>query len=264
MSKQDALDSIFDGLSSKLQAEFDFLSSQFTHRPSKGMAREYVLKELLRQHLPQKLGIGSGMVISSDGVVSKQMDIVIYDALNTPIMYAASDIQIFPVECVYAVIEVKSLLNSSELRKSTDNIRSIKNMSKVAYVTQQSPITSTVTLYGQELSNFPVLGFVFAYSSINNIKQLKDKLVELDDNSSVQNNIDSICILNKATITNWQASTDKLWPTKEPDSVRTFIITQKSLLLFYLQLMHILPQTWMQPIQMTKYAEHVVYGVRGL
>lgn len=259
---QGALDIIFDGLSLKLQAEFDFLSSQFTHRPSRGAAREYVLKELLRRHLPQKLAVGGGVVISSDGKISKQMDIVIYDALSTPIIYMADDLQIFPVECVYAVIEVKSMLNSSELRKSIENIRSIKNMAKTAYVPETGAIIHSVNLYGKELDHFPVLGLLFAYSSIKSVKILKDKLVEMDDASNLQNNIDSICILNKATITNWQPATEQLIVTKEPDSIRTFIMTPKSLLMFYLQLMHILPQTWMRPIQMTKYAEKVIFGTR--
>lgn len=257
---QTSLSKIFDGLSAKLQSEFDFLSSQFSHRPSRGFAREYVLKELLRQYLPQKLAIGSGIVISTDGSVSKQLDIVIYDATNTPIMYGAGDLQIFPVECVYAVIEVKSFLNSGELSKSIENVRSVKSMRKIAYVPQQGPIISTTNLYGEELDYFPVLGFVFAYDSIKSIKILKDKLVEKDDLRDLKNNLDSICILNKAVITNYDISDSKTSSTKEPNTARVFIKTQKSLLYFYLQLTHALPQASMRPVQMTKYAQQVLYG----
>jgi len=254
------LSQIFDGLSSKLQSDFDFLSSQFEHRPSRGFAREYILKELLRQYLPGKLAIGSGVIVSTDGSVSKQIDIVIYDSMNTPIMYGAGDLQIFPVECVYAVMEVKSLLTSSELVKSIDNIRSVKAMQKIAYIPRQGPIITTVDLYGEELDYFPVLGFVFAYDSIKNIKLLKDKLVEKDDTQDLKNNLDSICILNKAMITNYDPVNSKSSSTKEPDTIRVFIKTQRSLLYFYLQLTHALPQAKMRPIQMTKYAEQVAYG----
>lgn len=256
----DSVEKIFDGLSAKLQSEFDFLSSQITHRPSKGSAREYVLKELLRQHLPKKLAIGSGIVIATDGTISKQMDIVVYDSMNTPIMYTAGDMQIFPVECVYAVIEVKSNLNSSELKMSIANIRSVKSMPKVAYVPQQGPIISTTNLHGKEMDHFPVLGFLFAYSSIKNIKIIKDRLVESDDAINVANNLDSICILNRAMITNYNPVSRLTSSTKEPDTTRVFIQTSKSLLYFYLQLTHVLPQAKMRPVQMTKYAQHVVYG----
>lgn len=262
--QSETLETIFDGLSSKLQAEFDFLSSQFKNRLSAGEAREYVLKELLRNYLPQKLGVGSGMVIDSRGAKSRQIDIVIYDALNTPVMYAADNLQIFPVECVYAVIEVKSHLNSSELKKSLVNIRTVKSMSKTAYVPDDdSDIKHPVYLYGQTLDHFPVLGIVFAYSSIKNIKILKDKLVETDDTSNSINNIDMVCILNKACITNWIEDEDKIILTKEPSSKRVSILTPKSLLMFYLQSTHILLQTRMRPIQLTQYAQNIHFGMRG-
>lgn len=259
----DPLQTIFTGLSKKLIAEFDFLSSQFSHRPSKGAAREFVLKELLRRHLPQKLAVGSGLIVSSDGRTSKQMDIVIYDALNTPIMYMADELQIFPVECVYAVIEVKSFLSSAELRKSVENIRSVKGMPKTAYIINKSPIEKTVNLYGKELEHFPIIGLVFAYSSIKNIKILKDKLIELDD-SVTENNIDTICILNRANITNWQTLNDKYVVTKEPDSIRAAIVGENSLLTFYLFMMHVLPQAWMHPMKMSAYAQHANHGRREL
>ena len=259
----DPLQSIFTGLSKKLSAEFDFLSSQFSHSPSKGSAREFILMELLRRHLPQKLAVGSGLIVSSDGQSSKQIDIVIYDALNTPIMYMADELQIFPIECVYAVIEVKSHLNSTELRKSVENIRSVKRMPKVAYVINDNPIKKTANLYGEELDHFPVIGLVFAYSSIKNTQILKNKLIDLDDNEVI-NNIDTICILNKALITNWQVEVDKYIVTKEPDSQRAIIVGENSLLTFYLFMMHVLPQVWMYPIRMSAYAQHVDHGIREL
>lgn len=260
----DPLPVIFSGLSKKLLTEFDFLSSQLSHNPSRGAAREFVLRELLRRHLPQKLAVGAGLIVSSDGQRSKQIDIVIYDALNTPIMYMADELQIFPVESVYAVIEVKSRLDSKELKKSVDNIRSVKKMPKTAYIINESPIIKTVELYGEEgLDHFPIMGFIFAYSSINNLQILKNKLVDLDDREP-KNNVDTICVLNKALIANWRSNIDQYVATKEPDSQRVVIKGDNSLLTFYLFLMHVLPQTWMHPIKMTAYAQHVNHGVREL
>lgn len=257
----EALSSIFTGLNKKLTAEFDFLSSQILHRPSKGSAREFALKKLLRQYLPQKLAVGSGIIVSADGSSSKQMDIVIYDALNTPVMYSTGEVQIFPVECVYAVIEVKSYINSNEIKKSVENIKSVKVMPKTSYVVNDGPIIKTVNLYGEEMNHFPVLGFIFAYDSINNLNILKNKLIELDD-ENIKLNVDTVCILNKAILTNWQKSQDKYTSTIEPDSERVVIVDGNPLLTFYLFLMHILPQVWMYPIKMTSYAKFVNHGRR--
>lgn len=259
----DSLESIFTGVSKKLAADFDFLSSQLAHRPTSGTAREFAIKEVLRQYLPQKLAVGSGAVISSDGQISKQMDIVIYDALNTPILFSAGDTQIFPVECVYAVIEIKSRLNTQELKKSAEVIRSIKQMPKKAYIKVGNPaISHSVNLYGQEFYYFPILGLVFAYNSIKNIGLLRDKLIEIDDDDSLMN-IDTICILDKALITNWQSDIDEYIVTNEPGSQREALVdSDNSLLTFYLFMMHTLPQVWMHPIRITDYAQHVTHGVR--
>lgn len=259
----DSLELIFTGVSKKLTADFDFLSSQLVHRPSSGAAREFAIKEILRQYLPQKLAVGSGVVISSDGRTSRQMDIIIYDSLNTPLLFSAGDTQIFPVECVYAVIEVKSMLNAQELKKSAEIIHSIKQMPKKAYIKANKPTTHrVVNLYGQEIDYFPVLGLVFAYNSIKNISLLRDKLIDIDYDDNLMN-IDTVCILNKGLITNWQSGIDKYTVTNEPDSQREALInSDNSLLTFYLFMMHTLPQAWMHPIRITDYAQHVTHGVR--
>lgn len=260
MNTSSSLDTIFQGISQRMILDFDFMSSQFKHASSIGTAREYVLKEFLRAHLPQKLTAGSGIVIDSTGNKSKQIDIIIYDTLNTPILHAAESIQIIPIECVYAVIEVKSKLDSVELNKSVENIQSIKKMSKSAFfMPENSQTINTVELYGQKLNYFPVIGLVFAYSSIK-AKLLKNKLVEFDDNQSPQNNIDTICILNKAIITNWETNKSQCIVTKEPHSNRIFMTTDRSLLMLYLLTMQVLSQSWMYPINMTDYAHNIQFG----
>lgn len=262
MKNEKSLQKIFQGLSQKLKADFEFLSSQLSHSLSIGEAREFVLKELLRQYLPARLGVEKGIVISSveNELPSKQIDIVIYDKLNTPVLYKAENLRIFPIESVYAVIEVKSKLNSKFLREAIENIKSVKKMTKKSFVEQKGAIIQTVNLYGKEWEYFPVMGFIFSYSAIKDIKLLKNEIEQNEDLENLENNVDTICILNDAAITN--RSTDgTIVVTKEPNTKRGFIKTQDSLLLFYLLMMHVLPQTWMRPIKMTDYAQHLKFGI---
>ncbi len=167
--------------------------------------------------------------------------------------------RIFPIEGVYAVIEVKSNLNSKTLKNAIENIRSVKKMTKKAFVEQKGVIVNTVNLYGKEWEYFPVMGFIFSYTGIKDIKILKDELQQNDDLENLENNIDTICILNNAVITN-QNKGSTIVVTKEPDTRRGFIKTSDSLLLFYLLMMHVLPQTWMRPIKMTEYAFKTTFG----
>jgi len=261
MKSENPLQKIFQGLNQKLWADFEFLSSQLSHSLSTGEAREFVLKELLRQYLPAKLGVEKGIIISSaeNEFPSKQIDIIIYDKLNTPVLYNAENLRIFPIEGVYAVIEVKSNLNSTTLKNAIDNIRSVKKMTKKAFVEQKGAIIDTVNLYGKEWRYFPVTGFIFSYIGIKDIKLLKDELEQNDDLENLENNIDTICILNNSVITN-QDKNGMIVATKEPGTRRGFIKTSDSLLLFYLLMMHVLPQTWMRPIKMTEYAFKTTFG----
>lgn len=263
MKKQDKnpLQQIFQGLSQKLRADFEFLSSQLNHSLSTGEAREFVLKELLRQYFPARLGVEKGVIISSleHEAPSKQIDIIIYDKLNTPTLYSAENLRIFPIEGVYAVIEVKSNLDNTTLVESIKNIRSVKQMTKCAFVPQSGVIKETFNVYGKKTEYFPTLGFIFSYSSMQDIKALKDRIEQEDDLVNIENNVDTVCILNKSIITN-QRDDGTVVVTKNPNTKRGFILTPDSLLFFYLLTMHILPQAWMRPIKMTDYARGTSFG----
>jgi len=262
MNKSDnSLQKIFQGVSKKLQVDFEFLTSQLSHSLSTGEAREFVLRELLRHYLPAKLGVEKGIIVSSirDELPSKQIDIVIYDKLNMPALYAAENLRVFPIEGVYGVIEVKSKLDSKTLKRAIDNIRSVKKLTKGAFVEQKGATYQNVTLYGEKTTYFPVLGFIFSYTAIKNIRKLKDKIGQSDDLQNLVNNIDTVCVLNDSIITN-RKNDGNIIVTKEPNTTRGFIKTSDSLLLFYLLMMHVLPQTWMRPIRMTDYAQSVTFG----
>jgi len=257
-----SLQKIFQGVSKKLQADFEFLTTQLSHSLTTGEAREFVFKEFLRRYLPAKLGVEKGIVVSSirGEPPSKQIDIVIYDKLNMPVLYAAENLRIFPIEGVYAIIEVKSKLNSATLNDAINKIRSVKKMTKRAFVEQKGAVARTVNLYGRETDYFPVLGFIFSYTAIKDTKSLKDQLEQSDDVQNLVNNVDTICVLNDSIITN-QNPDGTIVVTKEPNTKRGFIKTSDSLLLFYLLMMHVLPQTWMRPIRMRDYAQSILFGV---
>lgn len=84
--------------------------------------------------MPKSLEISTGFIIDSDGNESNQMDIINSDATKTSIFFQDASRWVLPVECVHAVIEVKAMLNSEELQKVFNNMRSISRLQKRAYV----------------------------------------------------------------------------------------------------------------------------------
>lgn len=88
------------------------------HQGEKGGIRERRVADFLSSILPQKYGIGTGHIISpKEPFISYQTDIVIYDALNGIALPVDDYYSLFPCECVYAAIEVKSELNASDGEK---------------------------------------------------------------------------------------------------------------------------------------------------
>ena len=97
-----------------------------------GGARETPARNKLEQLLPPGIGVGSGCVIDSYGETSRQIDVVIYEKHISPVysINETPDTTYYPCEGVIAVGEIKSLLNSCELRDIFDKIESVKALKR--------------------------------------------------------------------------------------------------------------------------------------
>jgi hypothetical protein len=97
------------------------------HAGDRGENREEVLRDFLTAHLPKRYGITKGQVVTKDGQTSHAIDVIIYDALDCPILYEGRT-AVVPVEGVYGIIEVKSRLSKPELLDATQKIESFKKL----------------------------------------------------------------------------------------------------------------------------------------
>lgn len=82
------------------------------HWGTDGEYKEAALRTVLRRHLPQSLIVGRGFIVTSDNN-STQVDLLIVDG-NKPTLFRDGDLMLVTPDCVRAVIEVKTSLNSSE------------------------------------------------------------------------------------------------------------------------------------------------------
>jgi len=247
------LQEVMQSVAEQMGSEFD-LSGGIQHGVTKGTAREETVKNFLKQHLPAFLGVGSGEIVSVDNQVSKQMDVVIYDAGKCPMIYRQSDVQVFPNEGVYAVIEVKSNLDSEELEKSIDTIASAKRLPKVAYYDEALEI-GVGPLYGRTWPYFPTLGAIFAFDSIN-LQDVGKGLDRISQEKDLQlhEQIDLICVLNKGLVFNFIPEENKVLCRPDTSAQRVVAEAEETLLQFYILLMQELPQARMRPIKMSQYA----------
>ncbi|MBN1618881.1 MAG: hypothetical protein JXQ26_07105 [Tissierellales bacterium] len=117
-----------------------------------GELRESFVVNLLSHFLPERYGVGSGVIVNPLGIESTQWDIIIYDKNIIPPFIFEMDRGVFPAETVLAVIEVKSKLTLQELRKTNANskrlITRIYDDKFFAYKEPYKPIIGALGLYG--------------------------------------------------------------------------------------------------------------------
>lgn len=160
----------YEGILQQLRSEVDSINSTFKHQGVKGAGNEAVLRKLLEKFLPKQYGVGTGIVIDKDGNQSRQCDIVIYDNVHYPSLLALGNIHLYPVDIVYATIEVKTTLDTKSSREAQENIRSVRALNLVPDTfgapTAQSGSKPNDVIWSLGIAApTPPLGFVFAYNS---------------------------------------------------------------------------------------------------
>jgi hypothetical protein len=98
------------------------------HAGDRGDNREELLREFLQKHLPNRYGVVKGQVVTKDGVPGHSADVIIYDALSSPLLFDGRT-AVVPIEGVYGIVEVKSRLSKQEL---LDCMRKIEAFKKLA------------------------------------------------------------------------------------------------------------------------------------
>jgi hypothetical protein len=96
------------------------------HQGAKGTENELSLARLVENLIPTRFGVGSGLLVDSNGKSSKQMDLVVYERGNEPAIFAQTNQVLFPVENVRLCIEVKTTLTKTALEDGREKKASIE------------------------------------------------------------------------------------------------------------------------------------------
>lgn len=165
-------------------------SELFEHKGNRGEFRETVIEKFLRPYLPECYGLGSGEVFSEDGKSNRQIDVVIYDAVFSNVLFRDQPNSLFPCEAVFGNIEVKSKLTSDELETSIDNIASLKSLprepSDMMDILPFRRINAGEGLSYDETIRNPYLGIVFVYEGLTSeivVENLNSKVKNDDYNN---------------------------------------------------------------------------------
>jgi len=176
-----------------LRVKSNKISLLVSHGQTVGNYREVILRDLIRQHLPDKFSVATGFI---EGF-AQQLDIIVYDSHNYSPFFREGDLVVVKQEAVRAIIEVKTTLTPSTL---LDALTMFHHISLPAYKKTFLPIfkgiysfdssytkTSSIAKYIYDFYNKPYLneqvqkkmtrGVLYLYHEISCITTLSKHCV---------------------------------------------------------------------------------------
>lgn len=151
------LNRYFRAVYNKLEADALLFNRRLPHEGLKGSENEKALTDIIRDLLPSKYGVESNvLIIDRNGEVSRQTDIVIYD--NSFPRYFR---KVYPIETVYAAIEVKTQLTKQKADIAIENEAALR---RLAFYPLLVPYWETQTKE-QKIPHSPPIHCIFGYRS---------------------------------------------------------------------------------------------------
>lgn len=129
-------------------------SSVFQHLGERGRNEEQRVRNFLWQVLPRRFSVGSGVVVSSNKALgaSSHMDVVIYDEFDNAPLHRELASNVYPVEMVYATVEVKRLLEKKNLAKILSDIQKIRVLAAERWYAAYAAVPRDATESGQSIT----------------------------------------------------------------------------------------------------------------
>jgi len=189
------LDSVFHAISEPLRTILTTASSSVTHPGTKGDASEFQWLNWLKTYLPRRYEVNKGFVIDSNGSISEQQDIIIYDAQYTPCLLNKDGVIYVPAESVYAIVEVKQELSRKYVKYAGDKIGTVRRLERTS-----APIRHAGGTYTAKPPHRIIGGLVCLKSSWKSGiagRRIEGALQQVKENSC---QIDLICCLTAGSL----------------------------------------------------------------
>ena len=117
---------LLEELHSEAEQMLSAANTSYPHKSGRGDLREQLLREFLDRRLPQSVAATKGHIVDSDGRITPEFDIVLFNPLARLVISQADDSRkVLPVESVYCVVEVRTNLNTSAVKDAANKMKSL-------------------------------------------------------------------------------------------------------------------------------------------
>lgn len=182
-----SLKDVLSGLHDDIQNRLERIRTIMPHPVSKGDANERAWNDLFNTYLPARYRSDKAHVVDSEGAISQQIDVVIYDRQYSPFILHYEGEMIIPAESVYAVFEAKQSANLKNVRYAHEKVRSVRALKPTSL-----PIPHAGGIYpAKQLA--PIYGGLLTFESDWN-PALGDSLLDALKEDQKEGKIDFGCV----------------------------------------------------------------------
>ena len=103
-----------------------------SHPTTLGDTSEVNWIEMFQNYIPTRYTVDKGHVLDSQGNISDQIDVVIYDRHYSPFFFNEGGAKYFPAESVYAVLEVKQELDKENINYAGKKAASVRQLHRTS------------------------------------------------------------------------------------------------------------------------------------
>lgn len=181
---------------------------------SSGDEVENLIREKISLFLPERYMVKQGHVVNSEGKVSNQFDIIIFDRLNTPKFFESqNDTVFYPIESVLAVGEIKKTLRKGDMIEIGQKIKFlkvdmkrqlIKNSVFGGNMTDETLMSDMVAMRTDRKYKNPLFSFIFSIDEekiediiIDDVKYMPNDVYVLNYGYFLYGDIDNKTVVAK-------------------------------------------------------------------
>lgn len=194
MTEKSTIAGLISQAAKKLRDDFEYIRETISHSGEKGGETEDKVREFLNGHIPKRFHATKGFVIDVDNQMSDHQDVIIYDQQSSPVYKYDGANQIVSADAVAAIMEVKGVLNKSQLEEAFAKIEEVKKLKKRPISEMDQKATaSTLTTTG-------TLGIIFGFGSDIGLAKLAEHCLELNEKYETAHRPDIIVVLDVGVI----------------------------------------------------------------
>jgi hypothetical protein len=194
MTEKSTIAGLISKAAKKLRDDFEHIRETISHSGEKGGETEDKVREFLNGHMPKRFHATKGFVIDTDNQMSDHQDVIIYDEQSSAVYKYEGANQIVSADAVAAIMEVKAVLNKSQLEEAFAKIEEVKRLKKHPISEMDQKATaSTLTTTG-------TLGIILGFGSDIGLEKLAEHCVELNEKYETAHRPDIIVVLDVGVI----------------------------------------------------------------